>query len=308
MIQLGLCCLNTDLRDSKPPVFCSRKMVIRTVKEKGIDVLKGKILQNLNDVITMMEWNEKHGIRVFRLSSELFPHKSNRAIPEYSFDFAVDHLKKIGVRAMELGHRLTFHPGQYNVVGTPSKEAFEQTVMDLTYHAEVLDLMGMGVDSVMVVHGGGIYGDKDKTIERWCEQFESLPVCVKNRLVLENCEKCYSIEDCLLIGERLNIPVVFDSHHYECYNILHPEDKIKEASFYMKRILGTWLRRGIKPKFHVSEQGSGKLGHHSDYVEEIPDYLMEIGDKYGIEIDIMVEAKMKEKAIFHLREKYSDIR
>ena len=55
--------------------------------------------------------------------------------------------------------------------------------------------MGLGKNSVMVVHGGGIYGDKELTKKRWCKQFYKLPDNVKNRLVLENCEKCFSIKD-----------------------------------------------------------------------------------------------------------------
>ena len=41
-IQLGLCCLNTVLRTQNPPVFCSRKMIIRTIKQKGIIALNKK--------------------------------------------------------------------------------------------------------------------------------------------------------------------------------------------------------------------------------------------------------------------------
>ena len=41
-IQLGLCCLNTVLRQQRPTVFASRKMIIRSVREKGIPVLKSK--------------------------------------------------------------------------------------------------------------------------------------------------------------------------------------------------------------------------------------------------------------------------
>tara|TARA_Y100000022_G_scaffold195406_1_gene201046 strand:- start:762 stop:983 length:222 start_codon:yes stop_codon:yes gene_type:complete len=63
-------------------------------------------------------------------------------------------------------------------------------------------------------------------------------------------------------------------------------------------------KRGIKPKFHVSEQGSGRCGHHSDYIEEIPQYLLEIPEKYGVKIDIMIEAKCKELAIQKLYQKY----
>ena len=303
-IQLGLCCLNTKLREQKPPVFASRKMIVRCVNEKGVELLKSLIIQNLNDVITMINWNEDNGIKVFRLSSELFPHKSNPKVEDYSFDFALDLLKEIGSLSKKFNQRLTFHPGQYNVIGSPNDKSFKQTIRDLKYHADVLDLMGMDQNSVMVIHGGGVYGNKVETLNRWCEQFQQLPDNVRKRLVLENCEKCFSIEDCLYVSEKVNIPVVFDTHHFECYNKLHPEETLKYPEEYIQEILETWARRGIKPKFHVSEQGTGRIGHHSDYIEEIPEYLLEIPSKYEVEIDIMIEAKMKEQAIFKLYEKY----
>ena len=303
-IQLGLCCLNTEMRAQKPPVFSSRKMIIRKIEEDGIDVLKEKILQNLRDTLTLMDWNEKHGIKVFRLSSELFPHKSNKKVEDYDFEFAKELLKEIGDKSRQLNQRLTFHPGQYNVIGTPTRESFIQTIRDLSYHAEVLDLMGMDQNSVLVIHGGGVYKDKQATIERWCNQFMEMPEFVRRRVVLENCEKNFSIEDCLLVSERVNIPVVFDTHHYDCYNKLHPTEKLKPPNEYIESILNTWKRRNIKPKFHVSEQGSGKCGHHSDFVETIPDYLLEIPTKYNTHIDIMIEAKMKEQAIMKLYKIY----
>jgi UV DNA damage endonuclease len=303
-VQLGLCCLNTTLRDQNPSVFCSRKMIIRKIEEDGIQALKLKIIQNLNDLYEMIKWNEENGIKVLRISSELFPHISNPKVEGYDMEFADALLKKIGEYARSLNHRLTFHPGQYNVVGTPNEATFQQTINDLSYHAEVLDRMGMGSDSVMVVHGGGLYGDKEKTLERWCENYKRLPEPIKRRLVLENCEKCFSIEDCLYVSEKVHVPVVFDTHHYSCYNFLHPDERFKRPGEYMEAILNTWKRRGIKPKFHVSEQGSGRTGHHSDYIEVIPDYLLEIPERYGCDIDIMIEAKKKELAIFKLYTKY----
>ena len=235
-IQLGLCCLNSTLRTQTPAVFSSRKMIIRTIQEKGIDTLKQKIIENLKDTIKLIDWNEMNGIKVFRLSSELFPHKSNKKVDDYSFDFAIPLLKEMGNRARLFNQRITFHPGQYNVVGTPNIECFKQTISDLKYHADVLDIMEMDHNSVMVVHGGGVYGDKTLTKQRWCRQFELLPENVKKRLVIENCEKCFSIEDCLEISQEINIP-----------------------------------------------------------------------EKYNIEIDIMVEAKKKELAIFKLYEKYPSL-
>ena len=303
-IQLGLCCLNTQLREKKPSVFASRSIILKTFQTKGIEHLKEKIIQNLKDILVMMDWNEENGIKVFRLSSELFPHKSNSKAPDYTFDFAVDLLKQIGEKSKLFNQRITFHPGHFNVIGSPNPDVLQHTIDDLKYHADVLDLMELDDNSVMVIHGGGTYKNKELTKERWCENYLAMPENIRNRLVLENCEKNFSIIDCLDVSKKVNIPVVFDTHHFECYKKLHPTELFEEPAYYMAQILETWQRRNIKPKFHVSEQGSGKCGHHSDFIEIIPDYLLEIPEKYSVDIDIMIEAKMKEQAIFKLYEKY----
>ena len=303
-IQLGVCCIINKLRNQKPPIFSSRKMIIRSVKEKGIDALKEKILQNLRDTLVMLDWLKDNNLNVFRLSSELFPHKTNPKVEDYTYDFAKDLLKQIGQKAKDYNIRLTFHPGHFNVVASPNEEYFQHTIEDLSYHADVLDLMGCGKDSVMVIHGGGVYGDKEATKKRWCERFQRLPENVRSRLVLENCEKNFSIQDCLDVSKETGIPVVFDTHHYTCYSLLHPDETQKPEDYYMPLVLDTWKKRNIKPKFHISEQGSGKIGHHSNFVEVIPDYLLEIPKKFNISIDIMIEAKNKEEAVLYLYDKY----
>ena len=303
-VQLGLCCMNITLKENKVPVYAARRMIVRIINEKGIEELKRRILANLNDLLKMIQWNEWNGIRVFRLSSELFQHKNNPKVPDYDYDFAIPLLQRIGALARRYGHRLTFHPGQFNVLGTPRTKAWHQTLQDLEYHATVLDIMGMGKDSVMVIHGGGVYDDKEATIARWIERYHNLPDKIKNRLVLENCEKSYSIVDCLNISKKTGIPLVFDTHHFECYKLLHPDESFEDPSYYIPLILDTWTISGIKPKFHVSEQGSGKIGHHSDYIDVLPEYLLEIPEKYGVAIDIMIEAKKKELTIQQLYDKY----
>ncbi len=170
----------------------------------------------------------------------------------------------------------------------------EETVIQ--YHAEILDVMGTDADSVLVVHGGGLYGDKGKTIERWCENFR-LSEPVRRRLVLENDERCFSPYDCLQISHRLNIPVVFDNHHFECYFLSHPDDRdfLGTAAQWIKPCLNTWARRGIRPKFHLSEQKLGaRIGSHSDLIESIPEYNL--------------EAKSKEAAILELYRKYPSLK
>merc|ERR1719261_2432710 len=103
--------------------------------------------------------------------------------------------------------------------------------------------------------------------------------------------------DCLRIHEGTNIPVVFDTHHHECYQLRHPKEILPSMDILIPQILQTWKYSNIRPKFHVSEQGEGKIGHHSIYIENIPSYLLEIPQRYETNIDIMIEAKGKEKAV-----------
>ena len=161
-IQLGLCCMNTELQSQKPQIMSSRSCTLKTLETKGFEPLKEKIIQNLKDTLVLMDWNEKNGIKVFRLSSDLFPHYSNNKAMNYDISFAMDLLKEIGDKSKKYNQRLTFHPGQYNVIGTPNKEIFLNTIRDLKYHCDILDFMGLDKNSVVVIHGGGVYGDKKK--------------------------------------------------------------------------------------------------------------------------------------------------
>ena len=260
-IQLGLCCLNTELRGQKKSIFASRSMtqkkLLEVGQEEGIKEIKKRAYQNLLDIIEMMHWNEKNGIKVFRLSSEIFPHKTNPKINDYGFDFCKDLLLQIGNLSKKYNQRLTFHPGQFNIVGAKEERIFQSTLTELKHHADIFDLMGLNYNSVIVIHGGGVYNNKEETMERWCKNYLRLPENVRNRLVLENCERMYSIKDCLQISKRTGIPVVFDTHHHECYKQIYPNNQLKDISYYIPLILKTWTDKNIKPKFHVSEQGSG---------------------------------------------------
>lgn len=129
-IQLGLCCLNITMK-SDLGIYPSRKIIQRIIKRDGIDELKRRVTANLQDLVKMIEWNEEHGIRVFRLSSELFPHYTNPKVERYTMEFAYDLLKEVGDTAKKYGHRLTMHPGQYNVVGTPREEMFQKTTSNI---------------------------------------------------------------------------------------------------------------------------------------------------------------------------------
>lgn len=310
-VRLGLCCINNLLKNQKEAIFCSRTLTVASYKEKGSVLAKERALKNVLDIPKLIKWNYDHHIEVFRLSSEIFPQYTNyKHIEEkdrYTLEFAYEALIAAGKLAKDLNMRLTFHPGQFNVVGTPRPEVFEATVRELKMHADIFDLMGMDGNSILVVHGGGVYGDKDATIKRWIDNFKLLPENVQRRLVLENDEKNFSVTDCLAVNKEIGIPVVFDNHHFNCYKLLHPQEKFKKIDSYIGPVLETWLKRGLRPKFHLSEQKvETRTGAHSDYIKKFPEYYLNIPEKFGIGVDVMVEAKAKEAAILDLYKQHKN--
>jgi UV DNA damage endonuclease len=164
--------------------------------------------------------------------------------------------------------------------------------------------MEMDESSVLCIHGGGVYGDKEATIRRWKDQFKDLPLCVRRRLAFENCERQYSLEDAISIAYACKIPVIFDTHHDACYRQLHTdykEDLVDQLSY----VVETW--NDVTPIMHISEQKEGaRIGAHSDYVQTIPAYLLDLVAD-GVSIDVELEAKAKEQAIFSLMKSYPDV-
>lgn len=304
-IRLGLCCINNQLR--KKQIYTNRTTIRRCYTvEKAKDLAS----KNLNDLEHLLKWNYDHNIFVFRLSSDIFPHYTDTEVEFYTKDFAKSQLEHLGQLCQTYSQRITMHPGQYNQVGAKNKSVYEQTVKDLTHHAEILDMMNIPIETGIInVHGGGTYGNKENTKRRWIEQFDDLPSIVKRRLSIEHCEKCYHVRDCLDISQETGIPVVFDNHHYDCYCLLHPNETIESPEELIPEVVETWKDRGCSSVLcHLSNQKeNAKIGAHSDYINMIPEYYMNIFELYNMNVDIEIEAKEKELAIFDLYESYPSI-
>ncbi|KAK0225591.1 UV-endonuclease UvdE-domain-containing protein [Armillaria fumosa] len=293
--RLGYACLNTILRNKRPAaesIFCSRTCRIDTIKKNGMEWVKDLGRKNCQDLLSIIQWNDENNIRFMRISSEMFPFASH-ATYGYSLDYCSPLLSQVGALASQLGHRLTTHPGQFTQLGSPRAEVVQSSLRELQYHAEMMDRMGLGVDGVMIVHGGGVYEDKAATIERIKETITRvLPKNVRERLVLENDELCYNAEDLLPLCEELDIPLVFDYHH----DALYPSSISRRE--IIERANAIWIRRGIKPKQHLSKPRPGaetlmERRAHADRCQTLPEELPD-------DMDLMIEAKDKEQAVLHL--------
>ena len=294
-MNLGYACINMTLGKQKPKITTNRSMIKKTFTEKGIAYASELGIQNARDLVEIIKWNHQNGINFFRLSSELFPWAS-----EYDFK-DMPHYQRISNLLLGAGHlakkynqRITTHPGPFNVLVSPREHVVENTITDLSNHGEVFDMMGLSRTpyNKINIHCNGVYGDKIAAMDRFCKNFERLPESVQTRLTVENDDKAsmYSVKDLMYIHERIGIPIVFDYHHHKfCNSDLSEEEALKLA-------VSTWPK-DIVPVVHYSEskalhENNDKLKPqaHSDYINEIP-------NTYGLDVDIMVESKAKELAI-----------
>src|SRR2546423_353494 len=173
---------------------------------RGQAYVEGLGLANARDISKMLRWNDKYGIKLPRLSSEMFPFASHDVYGYMLVSFASDALAEAGKVAAELGHRLTTHPGQFTQLGSPRREVIAASIKGLEYHCELHVTpqapTSARSDAVMVLQMGGFR-----------KNYAALSQPIKDRLVLENDDVCYSVRDLLPTCEELNIPLVLDYHH-----------------------------------------------------------------------------------------------
>ena len=294
-MNLGYACINMTLGSQTPRVTTNRSMIKRTFVEKGIEYAGELGLQNAHDLFKILQWNNRKGIKFFRVSSDMFPWASEYGIENSPYYKRIETvLKACGNYAKQNGIRVNAHPGPFNVLVSPRENVVQNTITDLEIHGKIFDMMGLERSPYnnLNIHCNGVYGDKQSAMDRFCTNFERLSDSVKSRLTVENDDKAsmYSVKDLMYIHERIGIPIVFDYHHHQfCTGGLSEQEALELA-------MTSWPE-GITPEVHYSEskalhEENSKLKPqaHSDYIKELPNL-------YGNVVDVMVEAKAKELAI-----------
>ncbi len=293
-MRLGYACINIALGEQG--VTTNRGMIRRTFLEKGIQYASQIALENAKGLLQILQWNVANNIRVFRVTSELFPWASEyrlESLPDFAEIRAV--LEEAGKQPV----RMSTHPGPFNKLAG-SGATLSNTIKDLDIHAQVFDVMGLPATHwhKINIHVGGAYGDKAESIQRFIKNFTLLSAGAQKRLSVENDDKpgLYTVQDLVPVYESLGVPVVFDYFHQK----LHPGTQTEEEAFLTA--FGTW---DVKPVFHYSssrreyEDPASKKESHSDWVHERI-------NTYGKDIDIVLETKMKEKALLQYREAFGE--
>ena len=297
-IRLGYVSISKTL-----DISCSKTITYTNFKkDENFDKIDKIIVDNLNNLEKIIDYNIKNNIHFYRLTSKLIPLATKK---EVIFDYILKYQKyyqKIGEKINNNKMRIDVHPDQFCILNSTKKEVLENSFTILEYHYKILEALNIK-NKIIILHIGSSVFGKENSIKRFINNFYKLPDYLQKSIAIENDDKIYNVIDCLNLAKKLNIPFVLDYHHHICNN-----DEI-DIDKYLRAIFSTWL---TTPKIHFSSpknQTKKDFRSHHDYIniEDFINFLTKI-KHLNIDLDIMLEAKAKDEALFKLVRllKYND--
>ena len=287
-MRLGYACVNTGLPSS------ARTTRLANLTSERIGEL---VAANLDALESILRWNERSGVQVFRLTSNLIPFGSHVANDVAWWELYADRFAEVGALIRRTGMRLSTHPGQYTVLSSTRKEVVRAAVAELEYHDRLLSAFGLDRSHKIVIHVGSGGTDSNAADERFAVSFAHLSAGAGGRLVLENDER-RPLDSVLALAGRLGLPVVFDVFHHQ----LAPSFAGECVRELVLRAAETWECEDGRQEVHFSTQAPGKRpGAHADTVDvgAFARFVEEVGD---LPLDCILEVKDKERSVLRVRE------
>lgn len=280
-MKIGYPCVNESLDCTATSTFR-----LASYSDERVELAVGN---NLRCLLRILEWNAARQLLFFRIGSGVVPFGSHpiNTFP-WQTRFAAE-FRAVGDFARAHDMRISFHPDQFVVLNSPDAGIVERSIQELVYQGSMLDLMGLDSTHKLQIHVGGLYGDREAAISRFVATYQRLPAAVQARLVIENDDRLFSLQDCLRVHAAVGIPILFDNFHHECLNHGEP---MPEA---LRLAAATWhpTRDGVMMMDYSSQATGERRGKHtSSLAEELfYGFLRDLGD---LEADIMLEIKDKE--------------
>jgi UV DNA damage endonuclease len=279
-MNIGYACIALELNGA------NQKSCI--MKNANNENLYSLINHNLNVLDIILNYNYLNNIKLFRISSDIIPFGSS---PANNFKWEIifkDKLNTLGEKIKKYNIRVSMHPGQYTVLNSPIFDVVERAKKDLDYHFKLLNLLNTNSTNKIILHIGGVYGDKKTAIKRFIQNYDTLPENIKERLTIENDDKFYNIKDLLEISSAKNIPVIYDVLH----NNINPFDD-KCDNYNINLCKNTWKEKDGRQKIHYSQQENGKRkGTHSNTID-VQSFSCFYNSLKNKDIDVMLEVKDK---------------
>lgn len=291
-IRLGYACISKTLSN----VTTSSTITYTTFqKDKDYKKIDTAIKSNLNALKEILTYNIKNNIHFFRLSSKLIPLATKSDVIFDYIDPYKDYYNSIAKIIKDNKLRIDFHPDEFCVLNSTKSEVVKNSIAILEYHYNLLKALEIK-NKILVLHIGGNTFGKKNSISRFINNFNTLSKDIQESIAIENDDKIFNIMDCVYISKNINVPVILDYHHHICN---HDELDIND---YLKDILSSW--HNATPKMHFSSpknKTKKDFRSHNDYIN-VDDFInfIDLLKPFNHDIDIMIEAKAKDEALFRL--------
>lgn len=287
--------LGKKVTSSSTVTFSNYNKII--LPDKKLEKLKSVAASNLKDLETIIRYNIENNIHFYRITSALIPLVTHPEVGDWGHrKFLRKDFEYVGKLINESNMRVDTHPDEFNVINSINPKVVENTKINLLSQAEWFDDFHYDLGK-MVIHVGGATNGKDAGIERFINNFKTFPEEIKSKLIIENDDKTYTAKETLSLCNELNLPMVLDVHHHNCNN--PNNDNIFEV---LPHIFSTWKNEKLPPKLHFSSPKEGERDRkHADYINanDFVDFL-EKAKIFNTDIDIMLECKEKDLALFQL--------
>jgi len=245
---------------------------------------------NLNCLQKILSFNVEKEMLFFRISSEIVPFASH-PVCKFKWEKRFKEVfHNIGSFIKVNNIRISMHPDQFTLINSIDEMVYNRSIEELKYHVKILDLLGLDTSAKVQIHVGGVYNDKRESIKRFVRRYKRLSKRIKRRLVIENDDRLYNLEDCLSIHEEAGIPILFDVFHHAIYN---SGESVPEA---LERFSKTWEKNDGIPMIDYSSQQVGeRRGNHAKTID-IDDFKKFLIQTKGFDFDVMLEIKDKENS------------
>lgn len=268
----------------------------KLLEEEKINKLKEVTLSNIIDLKKILNYNIENNIHFYRITSRLVPLASHPEVFKWNYKkiFKIE-FEEVGKIIDKSNMRVDTHPDQFNVINSINEKVVKSTIKELMYHVNIFEAMNYNKGK-MVIHIGSSQGGKEKSIQRFIDNFNTFPKIITSKLILENDDKVFNSKEVLELCNKLKIPMVLDYHHHIC------NPGVVELNDILGDILNTWEKEFFPPKLHISSPKDSQYDRkHSDYINPA-DFinLIELLKVHNKDVDIMIEAKQKDKALYKL--------
>lgn len=308
-VNIGYCCICEGINIKLKPkdhITVNNSMQKKTFLKEGLPYVSELTITNLRNCLKVLKYNVENNIFVYRMSSDMFPWFSHYEFNQLPQFYIIKTLcEQIGKYVIDNNIRVGFHPGQYTVINSENPVVAENSINDLNKHAEILDMMNLPANNYysINIHLNSTKPTLEEAAQRFNASFYLLSDSAQKRLTVENDDKKaqFTVKHLYdLVHSVIGIPIIADSLHYEC----HPGDMTWEETF--KLAISTW--KDIKPLCHHS---SSKKIHEDDSskptIQTHTDWLYSKFENFGIDVDIELECKKKDLALFKYLKDYINI-